>query len=209
MSATGIPTFGFGATDSVPAVPTFGDYYDFGFGDVPPDGWTGDLLDLGFGDVPVPQQALVAYLLPVQTDDHLYPDDGGEIMELAADWKQAAGVGPYRVRLLDSNGTAWPPVADADGCYSARQGKGTACETNAAKSKLLFAMPRVPPGVYDIEVAWGPGYGILFVIEKALRAIYRGRSLQVYSLRRTFPGTITTGARTPSLDRKLALDGSG
>lgn len=180
------PLYGFGAPDDLDG---FGadPYYDPGFGDADYEGWAGAPPIFGFGD---PDAGLIgATLAPVLAGDysHVYPDDGGELVRLQAPWKLAlpsGAVGPYRVRLVNAHtGAIYPDPSTVDGAYSARPGRGTACETGPGQTALLFALPLAPPGVYEVHVAFGPGFTTTIVAASTLRIIRRSRTLAEWRMR--------------------------
>lgn len=166
---------GFGApTDNVmPAVP-----FDIGFGASGID--AAAEADWGFGDKGgAALQVLV--MLPV-TEGGQRPDDGGVILRIQADWKNL-GPGPYQVLLRETfDLVTWPQ--DRFGCWSAVPGKEWQCQPNALGTELPFAMPPVPPGIYDVLVNYGPGFGTQVVTLAAVKVVWRGRQSQAYSLRR-------------------------
>lgn len=198
-------TWGMGSPDSIPGVATpLGTFFDWGFGDPEPSSWGAVGADFGFGDPPQPDMAVVPYIVPVAPDQP-FPDDGGVLCTLEASWANAlpSALGPYRVRLIDAVGQYWP---DAAGCYSALQGQGPKCQTNLGKTALRFAIPPVPPGVYDIEVAWGPDYGDSVKMVKGLRIVLRGRNLYVRNLRsQNFPKPFAVGARSAMMESIVGL----
>nr|CAB4128541.1 hypothetical protein UFOVP114_40 [uncultured Caudovirales phage] len=187
---------GFGSPDTLAGLADPAGF-DWGFGDDPDlPGGSNPAPDPGFGDIPTGLSALHPAL---PSDGHVYPDDGGDLVTLTGDWSQALPValGPYRVRLFDAAGQTWPPPERADGCYSALLGKGSGCETDIGRTTLTFGLPRLPPGVYDIEVAWGDAFSDTLLLQGALRVIWRGRAQQVYSLRGAgFPPKLDVGARS-------------
>lgn len=178
--------WGFGSPETLPGAGS--DFFDWGFGDPTPSGWAGgDPLDYGFGDEAF--AVMAAFLLPLGPD-HLYPDDGGELGVLEGTWGVATpgAVGPYRVRLRDSfTGALYPPTTEALGCYSAKPGDGVDCSADVAQRYLRFAVPPAPPAVYDLLVAYGPAFGVVLELPKALRIIYRGRVPEAWQLRAALP----------------------
>lgn len=108
-----------------------------------------------------------------------YPDEGGWMVELRSFWPIR---GPYLVRLHDAAGNSHPP--DAAGCYSGLPGQGASCQTNAARDTLRFALPRLAPGVYDVEVRWGEEAALL---EEALAVVPANHAEATYALRGALP----------------------
>ena len=159
----------FGVVEAVPR-------YDAGFGS-PTEafGWADAVeYDPGYG-TPVAVMALV-------TDASVYPDDGGWAVELRAAWPVR---GPYRVRLVDAAGTYHP--TDGPGCYSGLPGQGANCRTNAARDALRFALPRLPLGVYALEVRWGENFSEVATAEAALRIVRANHAEDTYAMRRGLP----------------------
>jgi hypothetical protein len=183
---------GFGSpTAHVPG----GTPHDIGFGSASPD--AADQADWGFGDKGGSAvQALV--VLPI-TDKGERPDDGGIVLRVKADWKNL-GPGPYQVLLRDAATTTLYPQ-DRFGCWSIIPGQEWKCAPNKAGTELAFAMPPVPPGIYDVVVNYGPGLGTQVASLKALAVVWRGRQSQVYSIRRQLlPSWKGAGSRSPSAD---------
>jgi hypothetical protein len=143
--------------------------YDWGFGDVPVENPI-VVIDWGFGDVP-PEP-----LEPLEITVDRYPDDGGELVSIAADWPV---VGPFHVQLIQSfTDQVYPDVGDAPGtfaplllsgdnkviargspywCYTGIKPKLPGDDPAATLSDglLTFVLPVVPPGLYDVKVSWG------------------------------------------------------
>ena len=183
---TGDDVWGFGSPESLPGASSA--YYDWGFGDPTPSGWSGgDPVDYGFGDEAF--AVMAAFLLPVGPE-RLFPDDGGELAELQGTWGVATpgALGPFRVQLQDPfTGAIYPPTTEALGCYSARPGGGVACMADKTQTILRFATPNAPPGVYDVLVSYGPAFGVVLTLPKALRVIYRGRVPPAWQIRTALP----------------------
>ena len=217
-------------------VPVDMEYYDWGFGD--PE--SNPLIDdLGFGD-PVSPETIAPYLL----DQVIFPDDGGEIVEVSGEWPI---VGPYRVRLQQHyTAQLFPDTANAPGATAPilLDGAGNAlgrgspywCYTGILPTKigdvegvkpdttLRFILPPMPPGMYDIIIAWGTEiypeptgendseivahlFSLSVTMDKALRVIYRNRSGSEWNMRMSFPNHYTTGPRS-SRDETI-LEGPG
>ena len=174
--------------------------FDIGFGSQSP--YAAAYGDWGFGDKGgAAVQALV--VLPV-TDKGERPDDGGVVLRVKADWK-SLGPGPYQVQLRES-ATAVLYPQDRFGCWSLIPGEEWRCQPNKLGTELPFAMPPVPPGVYDILVNYGPGLGTQVSALRAIAVVWRGRQSQVYSIRRHLvPAWTGAGARAPSADVLLGV----
>ncbi len=99
--------------------------------------------------------------------DPAYPEDGGSLVEVAADWPSG---GPFLVRLRDALGNYHPAVDQ--GCSSAVPGQGDACYANASWRYLRFALPRLRRGTYDLVVSWDEGASYA-VKDSALRIVPR------------------------------------
>lgn len=188
-------------------IDTNADPYDWGFGAPSPDEWDASELELGFGE------PLDTAFVPVIVSGLPLPDDGGEIVSLAGDWPDLGNPpgqpsGPFRVRLIDGDGVTWPDPARVLGCYSARVtlrngGKGPYCETDIRRRTLDFSIPPLPPGTYDVEVAWGPHWSTKLLLEAAVSVIYRLRSHQEYGMRVTYPNRYAVGPRVPQMEPLL------
>ncbi len=145
--------------------------------------------DLGAGSPTVHLPAAWGAL--ITPDAICYSDFGGDIVNVIGVFPTQ---GPFRCRLTD--GVDYFP--DANGCYGARLGKGNQCETDAGKRLLTFSLPPLDYGTYDLEVAYGPGFGTTTTFLAAIEIIPRDRALEVWGMRRTFPIWVATGGRTPA-----------
>lgn len=197
--------WGFGSPSSPGAGPGADPYFDWGFGDPLPGGWTGVPEDLGFGDVP--PAAVVVVLVPIEADQR-YPDDGGEVVHLKAAWVNVMpiGTGPFRVQLVDAfTGQVYPPMTDTLGAYSGIPEQGPDCLLDEDKTELTFVLPVAPPGLYDLVVTWGPIWGAPneITVPKALRLIYRNRAASEYRMRRLLPELFGAGPRASGLETHL------
>lgn len=154
-----------------------------------PSSISAGLGDLGAGSPTNNQPELLGILV---TPDGLdYGDFGGDIVQLRGAWPT---VGPYRCRLTNDGGVTYlPSIA---GCYSARVAKGSLCETDAGKRVLTFSLPPLEYGAYDLEVAYGVGYGTSTTITGAITVVPRDRAIETWGMRRTFPIWVATGGRT-------------
>jgi len=89
---------------------------------------------------------------------------------------------------------------------------------------LTFVLPVVPPGLYDLVISWGVqiypppisdtnplilthNFHTAMTAERAIRIIYRNRSLQEWRIRSGFPSHYTVGASLGSLETPLTGPG--
>lgn len=114
--------------------------------------------------------------------DHVFADEGGELVSLVVINDRFPSRGPYKVRLIDANGIYWPRIGD--GCYSARASGGTDCQTNASREILRFALPPLPEGIYDVEVSWDNVYRV--TSEDSILIVYRNSIREFDSLVNSF-----------------------
>ncbi len=125
---------------------------------------------------------LSASILPAQPGDHLVPDDGGELIKISAIWPVD---GPYTVALTEAHtGQEFP-------CYGG-PGNGADCYLTPA-GYLLAALPPMPPGIYDVSITWATG---TVTIPSALRAVWRGRSVEQWSLAARYRPSDRPGPRS-------------
>jgi hypothetical protein len=199
--------FGFGAPSELPVGAADPGFKDWGFGDPTPDPWPDAFSeDYGFGDIaPAPFEPTVSDAI------FIFPDDGGHVVRLVATWTD---IGPYRIQLIEKGTAAvFPNPAVQLGCYSGIAGQGVECFTTTklkngikvAGKWLEFALPPLPPGVYQMRLSFGPGYLTIKNIDDLIRVVHRNRSLQQWSIRSTFPGIYTTHARRAQ--QEVLLDG--
>ena len=182
---------GFGAPSSYIGP---GQKYDIGFGSSGMQAAAEG--DWGFGDKGANIQVLV--VLPI-IDNGEYPDDGGLVLKLKADWKVITP-GPYQVQLRE-HFTLQAYPQDKFGCWSCIPGKPWECEPNGLATELQFALPPLPPGIYDVLLNYGPALGMQLVTLNAIKVIWRGRQSQAYSLRRhLLPAWHGAGSRAPTAD---------
>lgn len=154
-----------------------------------PSALTGSEGDLGAGSPTMYNPASLS--IAITPDGGEYGDYGGDIARVVGIWPLQ---GPYRCRITSDAGVTYYP--DADGCYGAREGKGPACETDPRKRLLTFSVPPAPLGTYDLEIAYGPGFGTSITLTGAIEILSRDRSLETWGMRRTFPQWVATGGRT-------------
>lgn len=166
-------------------------------------GWLSPTLDLGWlspdPPSPIPGSTLGAgWLSPSlgsvppsavfieQHEQHpLWPDDGGEIVHLDSDWETIAGTGPYRVRLRHAALlTLYPDTTTGQpGCWGLVPSGGTDLTLDSITGRLVFNLPRVPPGIYDVIVYWGAFFAQSVVITNAITVTRRGRAQATWSIR--------------------------
>ena len=156
---------GFGAPTTLFATPELVDKYDAGYGSPTVLFAVEDVAeyDPGYG-TPVTVTSLVPAAAAV------YPDEGGWMVALRGEWPI---LGPYRVRLVDAEGTYYP--TDGPGCYSGLAGQAAGCRTNLARDTLRFALPRLPLGVYGLEVKWGEAFSEGVLEDEVLRVVRANR----------------------------------
>lgn len=174
--------------------------YDIGFGssgiDAAAEG------DWGFGDKGA--GALQVLVITPVLEDGERPDDGGIVLYAKADWKNI-GPGPFQVLLRESFTLQTYPQ-DKFGCWSTIPGNPWQCEPNKLKTEMPFAMPPVPPGIYDVVVNYGPALGTQLVSLAAVKVVWRGRQHQAYSLRRhMIPDWQGAGPRDPRAEILLGV----
>lgn len=120
-----------------------------------------------------------------------YPDNGGVVITLAANWLVR---GPYFVRLVDGDGDVWPRDRNA---YSGRLGQTDACFTDTTMETLAFVLPAAPPGTYAIRLKWGANAALTTTLANAIVIQRRMRPPAVYRLRTGLPELYPLGARRP------------
>lgn len=213
---------GYGEPTAIVGAPEPPAYFGWGWGDPDPDTlhaaassgltWSGTEIEWGYGDPAVLSASWISWLSPDEQ-----PDDGGEIVELQAEWPE---IGPWRITLEHHfTGAAFPPAtAPQIACQSPVPGFGTDCYTNVVTveiagtlveepgTKLRVALPVLPPGVYDVHIR--PANSIVppIVLAGAFRVIRRGRAMEVYSLRRRFPAFWQLGPRLELAETLLGID---
>jgi hypothetical protein len=187
---------GFGSPTTIPQQGTHPQ--DRGFGS--PTSWTPStaygLGDAGFGSPyspivllfpPLGPFPLLPPLDPIDPPPPpaLFGDEGGYVYGLQGSWPIP---GPYTVRFLDGLGAPHPAVG---GAYSAIAGERDRCATNPFGDLLVFTIPPLNPGLYDIKITWQPGGELVF--EDAIRIIRRNRDAETYRLRRGYQELFEVG----------------
>jgi hypothetical protein len=173
-----------------------GSPFDWGDGSPTPSSWDATTTDAGDGS-----PSVFGLAVEVIGGHRVYRDDGGEIVELLAEWP---GAGPYRVSLVDVEGARVP----SDGyCYGLVAGSGQVAYANRALDTLRVALPPGPPGIYIVRVEWQPGIALsgrpapstLDWTESAeavtpIRLAARYRQPQTWSLRSLLPPEVYRAA---------------
>lgn len=150
--------------------------FDSGYGSP-----SGTFLDSGYGS---PSSASEALSLALQPYSEAFPDDGGEVVTLLGVFTVTPG--PYYVRLIGQDGTYFPSAGGY--CYSGVKGLTDACYPDKAAETMTFVLPPMPPGLYDVEVSYGPTKGTKAILTGALPVKRRTYALETYDLRNALPG---------------------
>lgn len=124
-------------------------------------------------------------------------DDGGQVVELVSAWPIR---GPYRVSLVDQDGTEYP-------CYGLTFGPGADGDLAFADvtfTRLRFATAAVPVGTYSCRVTWLDGTQQEVTLSDVFDVVYRTRHPVVYDMRRALPPrAFRAGTRAMSSERAL------
>jgi hypothetical protein len=179
---------------------------DWGDGSPTPASWDADSADLGDGSPSA--FGLVAELV----GGRVFRDDGGEIVELRAEWPT---VGPFRVRLYDVEGAAVPSDVYL---HSGVPGQGALAYANAARDTLRCVLPPAPPGIYTIRIEWQPvinlfgkpeptslGWTQSTDVATTIRLATRYRRPQTWRMRSLLPPEVHRGATGPRSHRTERL----
>jgi hypothetical protein len=186
--------FGFGAPEQFNATGAPGPY---GWGDIQPFNSAGGPVLPGFGDIPSFDGSTIQVLPLVESGE--YPDDGGSVKVLL----NVPEGGPYRVRLYEKHTQQYYPQ-DRFGCWGCEPGNDWQCYSKSGQ--LLFALPAVPPGDYQIKIYWGPGFGQTATASQEIRVIWRGRQDFTWSMRSHYPPHWTAaGPRVRQAEKLLGL----
>lgn len=180
-------------------------WFDFAYGDEPPAGWdpSTDALDLGFGDEPLGMASpvLVVPINAALAGVNVLPDDGGCIVSLSGDFSAWP---TYKVQVQNSFTAETYPLPPLPGCLSVVPGENYQIQPMPNLQILRFALPSLPPAVYDVLVYFGPNYGeSMLPVPKAFRVIRRHFSLEQYSLRQLPGAWYGTGPRALQTEPKL------
>jgi hypothetical protein len=191
-----MPDWGAGSPSAVPGA-SISHKWDWGAGSPTPSGWPAisqyELFIEGSAGSPNYHWQAIPSPLP---DGTKFTDEGGFVVKLVGTLPIE---GPFYIRLLDVTGQSWPSVGYAYGMRAGSPGKAYA---NKAKNELKFALPPVPPGAYDLQIAFDPGQ--VFVMEKAVIVVPRVRSSETYRVRNGFPtDPFKTGPRSAQAEPEL------
>lgn len=146
----------------------------------------------GFGD-PTP----VFVELPVLADGiNEFPDQGGVLITLEGSFDIAES---YYFQLVGQNGQKYPSATVF--ASAAKASKGSEVRAYQGSERVRFAMPPVPPGVYDIAIFYGTDKALEITLSQYVKVIRRGRCSQTYSVRVKYPELYSVGARNFIADR--------
>lgn len=146
----------------------------------------------GFGD-PTP----VFVQLPVLADGiSEFPDQGGVLITLEGSFN---GTESYYFQLVGQNSVRYPSATEY--ASAAKAGKGGEAKAYRGNERVRFAMPPVPPGVYDIAIFYGTDKALEITLSQYVKVIRRGRCSQTYSVRTKYPELFSVGARNFVADR--------
>lgn len=174
---------GYGSPTTLGGVDGAPNSYDWGYGSPTPTTWADTEYDTGYGS-PRTELIVEQVQLYIENDPPWLPDDGGVMVGLLAQWPV---LGPYRVRLRDQAGVAYPD--DGTFCHSGKLGQGSDVYVAdvSASDELRFVLPPVPVGNYDVEVMWGLNYGSLGVVPGLIDVVFRTRCMPTYRVRSRLP----------------------
>ena len=145
----------------------------------------------GFGD-PTPD----FIELPVIADGiSEFPDEGGVLITLEGTFDKGQ---TYHFQLIGQDGTVYPSATTF--CSAAKAGQTNECKSYRADSRVRFAMPPVPPGVYDIKMFFGVNKSTELNLSQYVKVMRKNRSAQGYSVRSKFPEFFSVGARNYQAD---------
>lgn len=134
-------------------------------------------------------------------DKDKYPDEGGVIVNLTADFPNLEFA--YNIRIRSKSGEFFPNIGFAYARIYKRsvpelhyEGDDTAFSKNPydayvdpTGTLISFALPPAPPGVYDVVMSRAAGGGAPFtvVLEDAVAIVPRRRFPATYRVRSGFP----------------------
>jgi hypothetical protein len=143
----------------------------------------------------------VLQIMPYSFQYPLYPDEGGVLVRIMGQFPIR---GPWRVRITSDAGATLHPVGKV-GCYSGVIGQGYLCHTNFYRNALVFVLPPVPVGLYDVWVEEvtpaAMAIGPTRIIVGGLSVVVRNPCEQTYGYRQMFPPRYDgTGVRAWELE---------
>lgn len=183
--------FGFGAPQDDPDE---NGYFANGFGDVDVD-WENGENGIGFGD-PEGVETDQLFLLPFGSSIKVYPDDGGIVAELLGNFS-ATGSQYFRVKVADSATGELFPKAPLLGCKAVKVNtQNQELRPELDGQRLRFAVPPLPPAVYDVYVYYGPGFAaVMPAYVGAFRVVRRHWSDEVHRIRNKLPSVYSAAVR--------------
>lgn len=191
--------WGWGSPSSVGA-PTAETVYDWGYGSPSNVGTpTAQVVsDTGWGS---PYLTVSAASLSMLSPPGDMPDEGGVLVTVLGVWPKT---GPYRVRLYDQAGVAYPNDPGKVYCHSGKVGQGVDIfVANVGTDVLQFVLPPLPVGLFDLEILYGTNFGTTVTVTDFLNIVTRNRVQQVYSVRRRLQPLYKTGPRRSAAERLL------
>ncbi len=158
--------------------------------------------DAGFGSVRELRDPGLR-IAPWHFQHTLYPDEGGVLVRVMGAFPNR---GPWRVRLTPDAGATLHPLGKV-GCYGGIIGKAHACYTNPEQTALVFVLPPLAVGYYDVwmdelapEDIAGGVVGPVRLVLGGLTVIVRNPCEETYSVRATYPPRFKTGVRAWELE---------
>ena len=178
--------WGYGSPSAVSGG-TAGTPFDWGYGPkTPASAWVAAYADSGYGEYSA--TAIGAWVS--DPSGGVLSDEGGHIVTVRAAFTDP---GPYRVRLLAQDGTAYPLLAD---CWTGVPGSKADVYTDSTQESLRFVSPPAPAGLYDVRLRFGPAFALEAVVADAILVERRNRADATYRIRRLFPPDKLTGPRS-------------
>lgn len=166
----------------------------FGFAQVP--SWDPDTDPCIYGFL----HPDMGFLAPVIVlGEGRWPDNGGAVMRLTGPWT-TLGAQAFRVKLRNQLNVSSP----AAGCQSAEPGEGTAITVDPDVGQLLFCLPALPPGIYDVLVYDADTGSELLSYTAAVVIVRRGRNPMTWAMRNgLLPAFFRAGARSAIMETQL------
>ena len=146
----------------------------------------------GFGD-PTPVFIEVPFVADGITD---FPDEGGVRVILEGKFDPAEN---YFFQIVGKDETIYPSATTY--ASAAKAGKEGLVKPFRNNERVSFALPPMPPGLYDIEVYYGENKSLQLTLSEYIRVIRKNRSSLVYSVRAKYPEVFRVGARNYIVDR--------